>query len=94
MDLEYVPVKCKRRSKKDASLWENNDATVDTVTHVEVEVMMNAGPKRQRVMVLLRDVEEQEQVQSTSVMQDYPSVVPEWDIEEPEVAAEPSQPQR
>lgn len=88
MDLEYVPVKCKRRSKKNASLWENDDATVDTVTHVEVEVMTKAGPKRQRVMIPLRDIEEQEQEQSTSVIQDYPSVVPEWDMEEPQVATE------
>ena len=90
MDLEYVPVKRKRRSKKNASLWENDDATVDTVTHVEVEVMTKAGPKRQRVMVPLTDVEEQEQVQSTSGIQDYPSVLPEWDMEDPQVAAEPT----
>jgi hypothetical protein len=92
MDIEYVPVKRKRRSKRNASLWENDDATFDNVTHVEVEVMTKAGPKRQRVMVPLRDVEEQEQVQSTSVIQDYPSVAPEWDMEETQVAAEPTRP--
>jgi hypothetical protein len=92
MDIEYVPVKRKRRSKRNASLWENDDATFDTVTHVEVEVMTKAGPKRQRVMVPLRDVEEQEQVQSTSVIQDYPSVAPESDMEETQVAAESTRP--
>jgi hypothetical protein len=90
MGIEYVPVKRKRRSKRNASLWENDDATSDTVTHVEVEVMTKAGPKRQRVMVPLRDVEEQEQVQSTSGVQDYPSVAPEWDMEGPQVPAEPT----
>ena len=55
MDLEYVPVKRKRRSKKNASLWENDNATVDTVTHVEVDVMTKAGSKRQQVMVPLRE---------------------------------------
>jgi hypothetical protein len=40
-DLEdYVPFKQRRRSKKNATLHENNDAAVDAVTHVEVEVMM------------------------------------------------------
>ena len=90
MDLEYVPVKRKRRSKKNASLWENDDATADTVTHVEVDIMTKAGSKRQRVMVPLREVEDQEQVQSSSVIQDCPIVVPELDMEGPQVAAEPT----
>ena len=88
MDIEYVPVKRKRRSKRNASLWENDNATFDTVTHVEVDVMMKSGLKRQQVMVLLRDVEEQEQVQSTSAIQDYPSVAPEWNMEESHMVAE------
>ena len=76
MDIEYVPVKHKRRSKRNASLWENDNATFDTVTHVEVDVMTN--------------IEEQEQVQFTSAIQDYPNVAPECDMEEPHMVAEPT----
>jgi hypothetical protein len=89
MDLEdYVPFKRRRRSKKNATLRENDDAAVDAVTHVEVEVMTKDGTKKKRIKVPLRDVEEQGQ--SNSVIQDYPSVAPEWDMQEPQVAAEPT----
>jgi hypothetical protein len=74
---------------------EDDDDAVDAATNLEVQVMTKDGPKTKRMRVPLRVVEEQGQSnsgQSNSVVQDYPNVAPEWDIQEPQVAAEPTRP--
>ena len=43
MSLMRAPYKVKRKTKKNASLREDDDAAVDTVTHVEVEVVSESG---------------------------------------------------
>src|ERR1700690_3377123 len=54
MSLTRAPYKRKRRTKKNATLHEDDDGGVDTVTHVEMEVDTTRGPKTNRFKVPLR----------------------------------------
>lgn len=88
MSLTRPPYKRKRRSKKNAALHEDDDDTVDTVTHVKVEVNMKHGPKTKRIKVpLTTSIEEQ-----GLGVHDNPDLAAGWDMQEPQVAEEPSQP--
>jgi hypothetical protein len=88
MSLTRAPYKRKRKFKKNASLHENDADAVDTVTHVEVELNMNHGPKTKRIKVPLAAVME-EHGDSNSAIIDNPDLAPEWVIQEPQLADEP-----
>ena len=92
MSLTRAPYKRKRRSKNNATLREDDDGAVDTVTHKEVEVNTRHGPKTKRVKVPLPRVTEEHGELSSAGIHDNPSLAPEWDMQEPEVADEPVRP--
>lgn len=90
MSLTRPLHKRKRRSKKNAALHEDDDDTIDTVTHVEVEVNTKHGPKTKRIKVpLTASIEEQ-----GPGIHDNPDLAAGagWDTQEPQVADEPSRP--
>lgn len=91
MSLTRPPYKRKRRSKKNAPLYEDDDDAVDTVTHVEVEVNTKQGPQTKRIKVPLTAVME-EQGPSHSSIHDNPDLAPDWDMQDPRVAEERSRP--
>jgi len=88
MSLMRAPYKRKRKTKKNASLREDDDAAVDTVTHVEVEVDTTHRPKTKRIKVPLTAVVEEH----GSGIYDNPDLTPEWDMQEPQAADEPIRP--
>ena len=91
MSLTRAPYKRKRKSKNNASLHEDDDDAVDTVTHVQVEVNMKSGPKTKRIKVPLTAVMEEQQTSNSSILDD-PNLGPEWDMQEPQVDDEPIRP--
>jgi hypothetical protein len=88
MSLTRAPYKRKRKSKKNASLHEDDAGAVDTVTHVEVELNTNHRPKTKHIKVPLAAVME-EHGDSNSAIIDNPDLAPEWVMQEPQVADEP-----
>jgi hypothetical protein len=88
MSLTRAPYKRKRKSKKNASLHEDDADAVDTITHVEVELNMNHGPKTKHIKVPLAAVME-EHGDSNSAIINNPDLAPEWVMQEPQVANEP-----
>jgi hypothetical protein len=89
MSLTRAPYKRKRKSKNNATLREDDDGAVDTVTHKEVEVNTRHGPKTKRIKVPLPPVTEERGESSSSGIHDNPGLAPEWDMQEPQVADEP-----
>lgn len=83
-----APYKRKRKTKKNASLREDDDAAVDTVTHVEVEVGTTHGPKTKRIKVPLMAVVEEHGEANSGIY----DLTPEWDMQEPQAADEPIRP--
>jgi hypothetical protein len=79
------PFKRKRRSKNNATLHEGNNEAIDTVTHLEVEANTKHGPKTKCIKASLTAVRE-EQAPSSSGIHDNPDPVPDYDMEEPQVA--------
>ena len=84
-------LQAKEKKKKNASLREDDDTAVDTVTHVEVEVDTTHGPKTKRIKVPLMAVVE-EHGKANSGIYDNPDLTPEWDMQEPQAADEPIRP--
>jgi hypothetical protein len=76
MSLTRAPYKRKRKSKKNASLHEDDANVVDAVMHVEVELNMNHGPKTKHIKVPLAAVME-EHGDSNSAIIDNPDLAPE-----------------
>ena len=91
MSLMSALYKQKRKTKKNASLHEDDDAVVDTVMHVEVEVDTTHGPQTKRIKVPLMAVVE-EHGKANSGIYDNPDLTPEWDMQEPQAADEPIRP--
>src|SRR3979490_1497231 len=91
MSLTRAPYKRKRKFKNNASLHEDDDDAVDTVTHVQVEVNTKSGPKKKRIKVPLTAVMEEQQTSNSSILDD-PNLGPEWDMQEPQVDDEPIRP--
>jgi hypothetical protein len=89
MSLTRAPYKQKRRTKKNATLHEDDDGVVDTVTHVEVEVNTKQGPKTKRIKVPLTAVME-EHGEGNAGIHENPDLAPAWVMQEPQVADEPS----
>jgi hypothetical protein len=94
MSLTRAPYKRKRRSKNNASLHEDDDDAVDTVTHVEVEVNTKHGPRTKRIKVPLTAVMEDEHGESNAGRHNNPDLAPEWVMpdSEPQVADDPIRP--
>jgi hypothetical protein len=67
------------------NLHEGNNEAIDTVTHLEVEVNTKHGPKTKCIKVPLTAVME-EQAPLSSGIHDNPDPVPDYDMEEPQVA--------
>ena len=87
MSLTRAPYKRKRRTKKNATLREDDDGGVDTVTHVEMEVDTTCGPKTKRIKVpLTASLEEHAE---NSGIYNNPDPPPEWDMQENHGADEP-----
>jgi hypothetical protein len=79
------PYKCKRRSKKNAPLHEDDDAAIGTVTHVEVQVNTKHRPKTKCIKVpLTAGMEEQSSL--TPGIHDNPDPVPDYNMQEPQQA--------
>lgn len=91
MSLTRAPYKRKRRTKKNATLREDDDGGVDTVTHVEMEVDTTHGPKTKCFKVPLTASME-EYTEPNSGIYNNPDPPPEWDMQEPHVADEPIRP--
>jgi hypothetical protein len=91
MSLTRPPYKQRRRSKKNGPLHEDDDDAIDTVTHVELEVNMKQGPRTKRIKVPLTVIME-EQGPSNSGIHENPDLAPDWVMQEPQVAEEPSWP--
>jgi hypothetical protein len=89
MSLTRAPYKRKRKSKNNATLREDDDGAVDTVTHMEVEVNTRHGPKTKRIKVPLAPLTEQRGESSSAGIHDNPGLAPQWDMQEPQVADEP-----
>ena len=87
-ELNESSLQAKEKNKKNASLREDDDAAVDTVTHVEVEVDTTHRPKTKRIKVPLTAVVEEH----GSGIYDHPDLTPEWDMQEPQAADEPIRP--
>ena len=93
MSLTRAPYKQKRRSKKNATLHEDNDNAVDTITHVEVEVNTKHGPRTKCIKIPLTTAME-EHGESNAGRHHNPNLAPDWVMQdsEPQVADDPIQP--
>jgi hypothetical protein len=88
MSLTRASYKQKKKSKKNASLHEDDADTVDTITHVEVELNTNHRHKTKHIKVSLAKVIK-EHGDSNSAIIDNPDFAPEWVMPELQVADEP-----
>jgi hypothetical protein len=87
MSLTRAPYKRKRRSKKNASLHEDDDDVVDTVTHVDIQVNTDTGPTTKRIKVPLIPIAE-----GHPTTQDNLHIPAEWDGQNPQLPEEPTRP--
>ena len=86
MSLTRAPYKRKRKSKNSATLCEDDDGAVDTVTHKKAEVNTRHRPKTKCIKVPLPPVTEEHGESSSAGIHDNPGLAPEWNMQEPQLA--------